>query len=203
MELPIDEMFEDWKNGTTYEELVKKYGVSRSTVILRIREYKMNNGYNTSKKIVRKNTPSKARQNKPKSDTVKDKQTTKIGMAGIWREHTNGMSVTSLAIKYRMTEQEMKTKLEQYQALLFTKLYVDLNKPIEELAKENNLPILDVQEKIKMVLRKEAKNVPVDWYLKQRIKGNTEIQILKQYVLQTRQAKKKKAHTGKNDDGAR
>lgn len=202
-ELPIDEMFEDWKNGTTYEELVKKYGVSRSTVILRIREYKMNSGYNTSKKIVRKNNPSKVRQNKPKSDTVKNKQTTKIGMAGIWKEHTNGMSVASLAIKYRMTEQEMKTKLEQYQALLFTKLYVDLNKPIEKIAEEHNLPIEDVQEKIKMVLRKEAKNVPVDWYLRKRIKGGTAEEILKEYILITRQAEKRKSQTSKNDDGAR
>ena len=84
----------------------------------------------------------------------------------------------------------MKRRVEQYQALLLTKAYVDFNKSIAEIARETNLPILEVKEKIKMVLKEEAKNIPAEWYLKQRIKGLTAERVIKEYILLKRKEKK-------------
>lgn len=184
IELPMEEMFEDWKNGKTYQELIEKYGVSRSTIITRIREYKSKNGYNVSKNIIKRNKNNITNSNKQNNKKIP------VRMGVVWREYTEGLSISSLALKYKTTEKDMKRRVEQYQALLLTKAYVDFNKSIAEIARETNLPILEVKEKIKMVLKEEAKNIPAEWYLKQRIKGLTAERVIKEYILLKRKEKK-------------
>jgi len=192
-ELPMDEIIKDWKDGFTYEELRDKYSASRTVIITRIREYKQKTG---DKRVITSTMRKKWRANrkitnknsiKPKSEA---KLPDKIRMATIWKEYTDGFGVANLALKYRMTEGEIKTRLEQYQSLLLAKSYIDLNKSIAELARETELPILEVKEKIKTVLRKMVKTVPPAWYLSQRSKGYTEEQVLRIYLQQQKQKNK-------------
>ena len=50
MELPIDEIVEKWKQGSTIKELAKEYGVSQTTINKRISEYYENIGKSKPKR---------------------------------------------------------------------------------------------------------------------------------------------------------
>lgn len=196
-ELPIEAVYEDWKNGKTYGELMKKYNASKGTIYKRIKEYREQKGDDDIRKIIPNvvkegynNNEIKVKKNNKSNNP--NKPPVKVRMGVIWREYTEGLSVSGLALKYKTTESDMKKRLEQYQALLLTKAYVDLNKSIAELARETKLPMLEVKDKIKMVLRKEVKTVPIVWYLKQRTSGWTEEKILKEYILMKRKEEKSK-----------
>ena len=57
MELPIDEIVEKWKQGSTIKELAKEYGVSQTTINKRISEYYENIGKSKPKRKTKKELP--------------------------------------------------------------------------------------------------------------------------------------------------
>lgn len=191
-DISMEQLIEEIKNGCSYTELAKKYNVSVSTISGRKKEYEERTGekINRMKKLSElKVKDIKEKKEKKVQKTEKNKQK-KISIGNLWNQYTKGITISELSYRYNIDKNRLKTNLHNYQSLLFAKLYVDKNKTVNYIANQAGCPIGEVTERIKKVLQKEVTNIPADRYLKYRIQGLKQIEILKILLLEKRKKEK-------------
>lgn len=195
IELPMEEIMEKWRKGQSLSSLAREYGVPGSTLVDRKTKYERENGKverEKKKTIIKEKKILKIKTEKPKIKTKKNtvKKQTEVNIKQIWRERKNGVPLHELASKHNISYRELYEKLNQYYSELLAEAYVNSNKSIGNIALTSGLEILEVKERIRNVLRKQVKTVPVIWYLQQKNNGYTEEQILRMYIKQEKQKNK-------------
>ena len=184
--VPIEVLVEEFANGKSYSQLAKKYEIPTSTIWNYIRRHEEENG-----KII-KNNVVEEKESAPKEDKVQKKRTRQLKtkehkIDNIWKEYTNGVPISELAIRYKIPDSTLKTQLKTYQDYLITKAYVEQNKSIAAISRETQLPFENVKQRVVKVLRQNVPLVDTAWYLITRSKGYTEEETLKLYMLKQKQ----------------
>ncbi len=150
IELPIDEIVEKWKQGTTQTELAKEYSVSTNTIGRRIAEY--------HKKIGKPNPKQKQKLDLPINEIVKK-----------WKR---GSTKTELAIEYGISYFTINSRISEYYEKIEKpkrrqKIELPINEIIEkwkqgatqrELAKEYGVSYRTIQSRISQYYDKNEDN---------------------------------------------
>ena len=214
VEIPISEIVKAVEERRLLKQIANKYEVSATTVYEQKKNYEQVHGKIECKvkPVVKVNgvpidpeTYGRRKRKEPNDDKEKEakrkkstirKQKKEIHIIGLWQEYRNGTPVGDLASRWVMNEGTLRKQLNEYRNYLLTEAYVNHNKTIGEIARESNLPIQDVKEIVRKVLRERVKEVPKGWEIIQKCRGYTEEQILKMYILEKR---KKQNETGERE----
>ena len=182
IELPIDEIVEKWKQGTTQTELAKEYSVSTNTIGRRIAEY--------HKKIGKPNPKQKQKIDLPINEIVKK-----------WKR---GSTKTELAIEYGISYFTINSRISEYYEKIGKpkrrqKIELPINEIIEkwkqgatqrELAKEYGVSVNTIGRRISEYYenigkskpkRKTKIELPIDEIVEKWEKGVTQRELAKEY----------------------
>ena len=97
IELPMEEIVLKWENGATQQELADEYGISRGTVITRIKEW-----YEKKEKI------------KPKTKRDGGQNKKELPMEEIVSKWENGATQQELADEYGITRRTINTRIKEW-----------------------------------------------------------------------------------------
>ena len=184
IELPIDEIVEKWKQGTTQTELAKEYSVSTNTIGRRIAEY--------HKKIGKPNPKQKQKLDLPINEIVKK-----------WKR---GSTKTELAIEYGISYFTINSRISEYYEKIGKpkrrqKIELPINEIIEkwkqgatqrELAKEYGVSVNTIGRRIAEYHKKIGKPRPrpkprmellIDEIVEKWKQGATQRELEKEYEI--------------------
>ena len=211
VQVPIEEIIKAVEERRQLKPIAEKYEVCATTIYEQKKKYEQKHGKieckvpavvkvngvvidpETYGKRKRKETTKGEHlmnTNKKKSKVIDAQK--KISMATLWKEYSNNIPVSELELRYGISENIIRKQLNEYRNYLLTKAFFENNKTIRAIALESGLPILEVKERVRKVLRSRAKDIPKGWLIVQKSRGYTEEQILKMYILEQREENKYK-----------
>ena len=192
VQIPIEEIVKAVEERRQLKEIADKYEVTTTTVSEQKKQYEQTHGKIECKvkpviKVrgvpINPETYGKRKKKEFNNEKVKEekhkktnarKMKKKVSISELWQEYINHTPVSDLVARYGIDESVLRKQLNEYRNYLLTEAYLNHNKTIREIAQDSQLPIMEVKERIRTVLREKVPTVPTGWYLVQRSRGYTE-----------------------------
>ena len=199
IELPIDEIVKKWKQGATQKELVKEYGVARTTIDKRISEYYKREGKQRPKKELNL-----------KIELPIDEIVEKWEQGATQKELAKEYGVSTQTINNRISEYYEKEGKQKPKPKRKSKLKIELpmdeivekweqENTLIELTKEYGVSYRTIRNRISEYYEKEGKQkpkpkrksklkieLPIDEIVEKWEQGNTLIELTKEYGVSYR-----------------